>query len=171
MIFYVDGACSGNGSDHATGAFGVIGIDPIWNINLFDHYEYSENTTNNREELKAIFYVMRNFGGPPNVASDWDRIEHTVYSDSAYAVNTFTDWMFRWARNDWKKSDGKIPENLDIIQAYYELYQKGYRIDLQKVKGHAKGETWNNQADKLARTGTYDYILEDKYLIKDRNIE
>ena len=135
MIFYVDGACSGNGTDHATGAFGVIGIDPIWNTNLFDHYEYSENTTNNREELKAILYVMRNFGGPPNVAFDWDRIEHIVYSDSAYAVNTFTDWMFRWARNDWKKSDGKIPENLDIIQAYYELYQKGYRIDLQKVKG------------------------------------
>jgi ribonuclease HI len=45
--------------------------------------------------------------------------------------------MFRWARNNWIKSDKKIPENLDLIQAYYEWYQKGYRIDLRKVKGHA----------------------------------
>ena len=51
--------------------------------------------------------------------------------------------MFRWARNNWIKSDKKIPENLDLIQAYYEWYQKGYRIDLRKVKGHAgNGMKW-----------------------------
>ena len=43
----------------------------------------------------------------------------------------------------------KIPENLDLIQAYYEWYQKGYRIDLRKVKGHA-GQKWNEMADGLA---------------------
>ena len=57
--------------------------------------------------------------------------------------------MFNWARNGWIKSDKKIPETLDLIQAYYEHYVAGYRIDLRKVKGHA-GEEWNELADMLA---------------------
>jgi ribonuclease HI len=57
--------------------------------------------------------------------------------------------MFNWANNNWIKSDKKKPENLELIQVYYELYQKGYRIDLKKVKGHC-GTKWNELADKLA---------------------
>ena len=72
-----------------------------------------------------------------------------VYSDSNYCVQTFNDWMFRWAALNWIKSDGKTPENLDLIQAYFEHYQKGYRIDLKKVKGHSNNK-WNELADKLA---------------------
>ena len=130
MIFYVDGACSGNGTENATGAFGVIAINIETDANIFDYYEKSENTTNNKEELKAILYVMKHFGSPPQNEGHWPRLEPIVYSDSAYAVNTYNDWMFKWAKNDWKKADDKTPENLDIIQEYYELYQQGYRIDL-----------------------------------------
>jgi ribonuclease HI len=72
-----------------------------------------------------------------------------VYSDSNYCVQTFNEWMFNWARNGWIKSDKKVPENLDLIQAYYDWYQKGYRIDLRKIKGHA-GHKWNEMADDLA---------------------
>ena len=57
--------------------------------------------------------------------------------------------MFRWERNGWCKADGQIPENLDLIQEYFNLYQKGYRIDLRKIKGHA-GHLGNELADKLA---------------------
>jgi ribonuclease HI len=57
--------------------------------------------------------------------------------------------MFRWASNGWIKSDKKEPENLDLIKAYYDWYQKGYRIELRKVKGHSDNK-WNDLADKLA---------------------
>lgn len=57
--------------------------------------------------------------------------------------------MFRWASNNWIKSDRNIPENLDLIQTYYTFYNKGYRIDLRKIKGHA-GHKYNELADKLA---------------------
>ena len=57
--------------------------------------------------------------------------------------------MFSWANNGWVKSDKKIPENLDLIQAYYDWYQKGYRINLEKIKGHA-GYLGNELADALA---------------------
>ena len=81
--------------------------------------------------------------------TDWYGGVPTVFSDSAYCVNTFNDWMFRWANNGWIKSDKQVPENLDLIQAYYDHYQKGYRIELIKVKGHS-GNKWNEMADDLA---------------------
>ena len=57
--------------------------------------------------------------------------------------------MFSWARNGWVKSDKKIPENLDLIQAYYDQYVSGHRIDLRKDKGHAN-YIGNELADRLA---------------------
>lgn len=92
---------------------------------------------------------MLNYGVNTN-KYEFSQIEPPiVYSDSAYCVNTFNQWMFNWAKNGWLKSDNKIPENMDLIQAYYDWYQKGYRIDLRKIKGHA-GHKWNEMADKLA---------------------
>jgi ribonuclease HI len=57
--------------------------------------------------------------------------------------------MYNWAANGWIKSDNKIPENLDLVQAYYNLIQKGYKCELLKVKGHS-GNKWNEMADNLA---------------------
>ena len=73
----------------------------------------------------------------------------TVYSDSAYVVNTFNSWVWGWRKKGWLKSDNKTPENLDLIQAYCELYDKGYRIELRKCAGHA-GIPGNELADKMA---------------------
>lgn len=102
-------------------------------------------------ELKAILYSFLNYGvninNPLLGFNNYDI--PIVYSDSNYCVQTFNEWMFNWARNGWIKSDKKIPENLDLIQTYYDWYQKGYRIDLRKVKGHFNNK-WNELADKLA---------------------
>ncbi len=149
MIFYVDGACSGNGSTYATGGFGVVGL--VDDIGLYYFSAGDKETTNNREELKAIIHVFVKFGWDSKNQRLLKPEEYPiVYSDSAYAVNTLTDWMFRWADNDWIKSDGKTPENLDLIKLYYNLWKQGWRIDLRKVKGHS-GNYWNEIADKLAK--------------------
>ena len=145
MIYYTDGSCVGNGKANARGGYGVVGINEDGLLS-FVRSKRSDNTTNNREELKAILYVMLTAG--VQSSDDWSQ-PPIVYSDSAYCVNTFNDWMFRWAANNWIKSDGKTPENLDLIQAYFDHYMNGYRIDLRKVKGHA-GEEWNELADMLA---------------------
>lgn len=145
MIYYTDGSCVGNGRANAKGGYGVVGINEDGLLS-FVRAKRSDNTTNNREELKAILYVMLTAG--TQSSDDWSQ-PPIVYSDSAYCVNTFNDWMFRWAANNWIKSDGKTPENLDLIQAYFDHYMNGYRIDLRKVKGHA-GEEWNELADMLA---------------------
>lgn len=145
MIYYTDGSCIGNGKVVNSGGFGIVTVDD--NGNFVEAYaKRNENTTNNREELRAILRVMLTAG--VHHSNEWAH-PPVVYSDSAYCVNTFNDWMFRWAANNWIKSDGKIPENLDLIKAYYEHYMSGHRIDLRKIKGHA-GHEWNELADKLA---------------------
>lgn len=63
--------------------------------------------------------------------------------------------MWSWAQRGWTKSDNQEPENLDLIQVFYDYWNKGYRIDLRKCAGHA-GNKWNETADKLARTAKED---------------
>ena len=146
MIIYTDGSCLGNGKVVSSGGFGVVVVDKDENL----VYTYSKlcknNTTNNREELKAILYAFFTYGVKDN--GEFTQVPG-VYSDSAYCVNTFNEWMFNWARNGWINSSKKTPENIDLIKAYYDYYQQGYRIDLRKIKGHA-GHEWNELADQLA---------------------
>lgn len=140
MIIFVDGACSGNGSAAAIGGYGVIVLDDNENY-ITSHREQVKNTTNNRMELSAILWAMIKYGQ--------EKPCPIVYSDSAYCVNTFNSWMWGWEKRGWLKSDNKEPENLDLIRAYHTLWNRGYRIDLRKCKGHA-GDHWNEQVDKLA---------------------
>ena len=137
MIFFTDGSAHPN---PGPGGFGVVILDNDENL-IYTYNKQTNNTTNNREELKAILWVFLHYGTSKQTP--------IVYSDSNYCVQTFNNWMFSWAKNGWVKSDKKTPENLDLIQTYYEYYNKGYRIDLRKVKGHSNNK-WNDLADKLA---------------------
>lgn len=143
LTIYTDGACSGNGKINAMGGFSVVITE---NNQLIDTYSKgSSGTTNNREELKAILYSLIKYG---------KGLKETpvVYSDSAYSINTLTNWMYSWAKNGWVKSDKHTPENLDLIQSYYDLVvNQGYKIELRKIKGHS-GHKWNELADRLAKS-------------------
>ena len=139
ITIYTDGSAHPN---PGPGGYGVAVVNESNKLIHARSRQISESTTNNREELKAILWTMLTYG------TLWGNAP-IVYSDSAYCVNTFNDWMFGWANRGWVKSNNQVPENLDLIQAYYEWYNKGYRIDLRKIKGHA-GHEWNELADKLA---------------------
>ena len=146
MIIYTDGSAHPN---PGPGGFGVIVLDNDEKIQYIYNKQFEkEKVTNNQMELKAILYAFLNYGVNINTNEFTNNIP-IVYSDSNYCVQTFNSWMFSWANNGWIKSDKKTPENLDLIKAYYNWYQKGYRIDLRKVKGH-NGVKWNELADLLA---------------------
>ena len=137
---YTDGSCKGNGTKKSSGGFAVIVTDNSETI-IETYSDYESNTTNNSMEMKAVLWAMYKYGSkdePP-----------IVFCDSAYVVNTFNDWMFKWAENGWKKSNNQTPENLNLISAYYNHYNKGFRINLKKVKGHAN-IYFNELADKIA---------------------
>ena len=80
--------------------------------------------------------------------------------------------MFTWAQNEWKTSRNELIENLDLIKMYYDLYQKGYRIDLRKIKGH-EGIEGNEVADQLAtgRKKVKDILKYEKILLDRKEKE
>lgn len=146
MIIYTDGSAHPN---PGPGGFGVIVLDNNKNLLYTYSRQFEESVTNNQMELKAILYTFLQFGVNINNKDTFINDIPIVYSDSNYCVQTFNQWMFNWANKGWVKSDNKVPENLELIKAYYDWYQKGYRIDLRKVKGHS-GVKWNEIVDQLA---------------------
>ena len=80
MVIYTDGSCCGNGKATNSGGFGVVVLDNDENL-LYTYSKRRENTTNNREELKAILYTMLNHG-----------VKTEVYEFSQVEMQTI--WLF-----------------------------------------------------------------------------
>ena len=152
ITIYTDGSCKGN---PGPGGFGVVVLenDKI----IFAHQESSQQTTNNRQEIKAILWALENFGNSQETP--------IVYSDSSYCVNSFNTWIHNWKRNGWTRSKGKELENKDLIRKYDSLTSQGYKIDLRKCAGHS-GNLWNDLADALAVSAITAEDLMDKYGIQ-----
>lgn len=131
---FTDGSCRMNPGPGGWGAV-VTKDDKV--INAFSAQEVQ--TTNNRMEMSAILWALAAYGD----------VNPVVYSDSAYAVNTFNTWMWNWKKNGWVRPKGKPVENLDLVQKYDNLVSKGYKIELRKVAGHS-GIRYNEIADALA---------------------
>lgn len=154
IYMYTDGACKGN---PGPGGFGVISVK-----NKEVQYKYSEscdNTTNNREELKAILHVFELADKNPN-------LYYIIMSDSAYCVNTINDWIFKWSNNNWKRSNNQPVENLDLIQSLYKYLIKDFwNCQVMKVRGHSN--IINNElADALATENDNKF----KKILKDNDI-
>ena len=155
MKIYTDGSAHPN---PGPGGFGVVVFDDDCNY-LKSLSEQVSYTTNNEMELKAILFALKIFGAQANQ----DFIQPpTVYTDSAYAYNIYTNWMYNWAKNDWLKSDGKKPENLEIIKDYFNE-SKNKIIDLRKIAGHSN-ILGNELADKLATGKLYPADLQERYI-------
>lgn len=143
-VWYTDGSAKGNGSKNAKGGFGVVCIDEDTDTILYQHQEQHVGTTNNRMEMMAIIHAVVK-------AYELSLPTHdpVIRSDSAYAVNTFTSWMFLWERNGWTRAGNKPVENLDLVKQMYNLHQNNYTCLLEKVRGHSNNK-WNNYCDELA---------------------
>lgn len=139
MKIYTDGSADLNKN---IGGFAIVVCDDIDNILYTIGKRYSNRRyTNNIGELSAILVSLYLFGKQPDV---------TVYSDSSYAISTFSSWCFSWRERGWLKSDNKPPENLQIIKEYLDLIDQGYKVKLKKVKGHS--DCIGNQiADSIAK--------------------
>ena len=148
MKFYTDGSCSGN---PGPGGWGVVAVSDNDEV-VWCYGEQEEQTTNNRMELTAIAYVFYNYGVLAAAGAEIP----DVYTDSAYALGTLSSWMFTWAKTGWLNSKKKTPENLDIIKPVYDYWQKGYRMKLHKIKGHA-GHEFNELADQIAKGEKIDF--------------
>ena len=150
---YSDGSCLNN---PGVGAWACI---LEYNGHEREMSNYDLNTTNNRMELMAILHVMK-------LAAEDKENDYLVYSDSAYAINSITNWIYDWARNDWMNSKKKQVENIDLMQEIYQYVEFPMpNFKLEKVHGH-DGLLGNELADSLASKNKQKYLN----LIKKHNI-
>ena len=134
VTLYTDGACSGNPGPGGYGAILIYkGIEKEISGGELD-------TTNNKMEIMAVLKGLEYLKEPCDV---------TIYSDSAYVVNTIEKgWIFSWKKNNWIKSDKSKVKNIELWEKLLELMEI-HNVTFIKVKGHADNE-YNNRCDKLA---------------------
>jgi ribonuclease HI len=134
VTLYTDGACSGNPGPGGYGAILIYkGIEKEISGGELD-------TTNNKMEIMAVLKGLEYLKEPCDV---------TIYSDSAYVVNTIEKgWIYSWKKNNWIKSDKSKVKNIELWEKLLELMEI-HNVTFIKVKGHADNE-YNNRCDKLA---------------------
>lgn len=109
----------------------------------------SKKTTNNEQELTAIMEAL-SYACKNTTQCDVVRI----FSDSAYCINIFTQWINGWKANGWTRGKKHEPiENLEVIKTIYEmvfsLENSFIAVEWVKVKGHSNDE-FNNFVDQKA---------------------
>lgn len=149
--FYTDGACTlnCNNGKYSKGpggwAWALIKDNEVTNWKNGG----SPKTTNNEQELTAIMEAL-SYACKNTTQCDVVRI----FSDSAYCINIFTQWINGWKANGWTRGKKHEPiENLETIKTIYEmafsLENSFIAVEWVKVKGHSNNE-FNNFVDQKA---------------------
>lgn len=123
---YTDGAYS---FQKNTGGIGFVILNNDNKI-VAQFAKSYKNTTNNRMEQMAVLQALNSI----KVSS-----EITIYSDSAYVVNTYNE--------GWKS---KEKSNSDLWKELDKAISKHSSVKFVLVKGHCNVE-YNEMADRLAR--------------------
>lgn len=149
LIVFTDGSALNNGKQNARASYATV-----WpyhpELNFSSKLLETELHTNNRAEYKALIHA---FGQANEIDPKADKTL-IIYTDSMLLVNTLTLWMAGWKRKDWRKSDGNIIANLDLVKQL-DAFQQQRKIVVRHVRAHTGKNTWeatyNDMVDKLAR--------------------
>jgi len=149
LIVFTDGSARNNGKRNALASFAVV-----WPYH--DEFDYSsrlsdnELHTNNRGEYHAVIQAL-------DIACKIDpTMKKTliIYTDSQLLINSLTLWLHQWKKNDWKKSDGEVISNLDLVKLLDEKI-KLRNVVFRHVRAHTGENTWearwNDKVDISAR--------------------
>ena len=137
---YTDGSSRGN---PGAGGWGMIVMNEEGSEILFLEHDTENPTTNNRMELKAMICAL-------GYAESHPQDQFTIYSDSAYVVNSCNQWMRNWAANGWRNSKKQEVENIDCMKAIWSYISRPFfNAEIIKCNGHA-GELGNELADAIA---------------------
>lgn len=139
VYIYCDGASKGN---PGPGGFGLAVMNNVKITHIYS--KYYDNITNNQGELRGLLLALA------LATTDYKNEKVIIYSDSAYCVNMFNNWIYTWAENGWKNSKKQIVENYDLVLKLYEFAKLEFpNFSVEKVTGHC-GILGNEVADAAA---------------------
>lgn len=157
IIIFTDGSALNNQQKgKRKGGVGVFfGKNDNRNISSPLKETSSIKVTNQVTELLACVMALETLLSSQIIKSK----KITIYTDSIYIVNMMSDWIKKWVKNEWRKSDGKLVDNIELIKKLYFL-SMNIGVKFKHVKSHQKEPSedsadyniWfgNDQADKLA---------------------
>jgi ribonuclease HI len=164
MNVYCDGCAINNGKPNVYGGYGVY-FPKYIHLNISEPFILN-NCTNQRTEIYAMYIALKIINeissiddiSSINEISSIDEIY--IYSDSIYTIKCITEWIPKWEKNNWKKSDGKDVLNKDLLLLLWDQYNlvKTIRsLKLIHINSHT-GKTdehslGNKEADRLAVNG------------------
>lgn len=141
ISIYTDGSSLGN---PGPGGWGAVMLFPDDYVKELGGGE--THTTNNKMELTAILRALE------AVAEENQSIE--IFSDSRYAIQGITGWVFNWEKNNWLTKQKEEVLNRDIWQKLLEVKKRiekeGRQISFTYVPGHVD-HAGNERADDIAR--------------------
>ena len=138
VALYSDGACRGN---PGPGAWGIMAQNARGEV-LFEDAGLEEMTTNNRMELKGAIEVLKR-------CRAYQKAPVKLFSDSKYVVDGMSRWIAGWKRRNWRKADGKVPENIDLWKELDLEASRYMGLEFLWVKGHSN-HPQNDHCDLLA---------------------
>lgn len=138
------------------GGVGVyFGDDDVRNLSLPLIETSKYKVTNQVTELLACIKAIEISYSTQKIGSK----KLIIHTDSMYVVNIINSWAKNWESNNWRKSDGKIIDNLNLVKKLY-FYSINMKTTFKHVRSHQKEPDtndplyyeWygNNKADELA---------------------
>ena len=107
-----------------------------------------DGVTNNRMELMAIMESLKSI-----IKIGATNRHILLNSDSNLAVKTFSEWVYKWEKLGWRKTDKKKIKNLELVKEIYslvmEIESNSGKVEFKHVKAHI-GITGNEKADEIA---------------------
>lgn len=140
---------------------GVVIIRPILDGRKIElaYGEQCGDTTNNREKMKAILYAF------DLAATCYKDDICIIHSDSTYCVNMCNNWIYTWAKNNWKNSKKRSREfRFSTLYNYFTI--DFFNCQVVKTNGHC-GIIENELADALAIGNDYKFnkIIKDNHIL------
>ncbi len=122
VVIAVDGASRGNNRADPTSraAWGVY-WGPGCASNACDTLAASEAQTSSRAELQAVRHALLGVHIRRTQGDLQGWRQFVIKLDSEYVKKTFDEYLWKWEQNGWRKSDGKKPEHLELIQDIHHM--------------------------------------------------
>ncbi|KAI0009573.1 ribonuclease H-like domain-containing protein [Xylariaceae sp. FL0662B] len=118
MDFYVDGGCRGNGQPGAIGAAACCLMNRFGDCECYQARELPRYPvpTNQRAEIRAIIMALKWALERYDELNGCPRMDVRIHSDSRYAVDCMSNWIYKWTRNGWTNSSGNEVANRDLLE-------------------------------------------------------
>lgn len=149
VVVSIDGACRGNGTPSARGAWGVyFGPQSPHNANGLLDPSYPQ--TSSRAEIEALLQALNII--QRDISKDMSLIEIRIKSDSLYLVRAMSEWIEGWIENHGRNDEGRPVKHYAALKGIHErLDEMEYGDDggIDFKFWHVPREQ-NREADELA---------------------